>query len=894
MIATPPPYAERLLAITIRNQEWRACIVGDLREEFASIAERHGIAHARRWYWRQTFAIGSRTVTARLGSRRALRAWVAPPELEPRAGWFVGLSRDLRHAWRTLARRPATSIVIVATLALALAANSTVFSLLDALVLRAYRLPGLDRIVMVASSSPSAPFIDRESVAPADFREWRSQVRSIEHLAAVEWWEANLSGIEEPEHVPGFKVSPAYFDALGVRAVVGRTFTPDEETLGKHRRVIIGHALWTRRFAADPAIVGQTIRLDGEPHEVVGVAPADFMIPFGAQVWAPLAYDDETWNERRASYLLVFGRLRDGVTRAAAFDEVRAIVQRQREANPETHAQREVNVVSFVEGMSDPGSAPIIGIAQAAGVLLLLIACANIGNLLLARGAERTHEFGVRLALGAGRGRLAWQTVLEGAMLAAAAVAIAMPLAWVGLGLSRAGIPVAVIRFIPGWSYLSITPLVFVLTAGLGVIATLAFSLLPALQASRLVVAETLRHGTRTLTNSRRRQWGRSVLATSQVALTLALLFASGLMLSAASRAVNGTLGFDKRDVLTANVILPERQYAAPERRRQFIDGVVGRLRTIPAVTNVAMTSHLPYGGSNNSREFWPEGVELTPADVRSVDSRRVSPEYFSALRIPLLAGRGFTEADRDDAPAVAIVSRSLAARYWNDQDPLGRRFRFNRDSDWITVIGVSDDILHDWFMEQRNPTVYRPAAQDAPFVVSFVIRTVGDPMSVASDLRRAVAAVDPDLPVVNLRSLEQVVADKSSGLTFIARTLGAIAMLALLLAVTGLYSLMSFLASRRTQEIGVRMALGAGHWHVVRLATSHALWITTAGVVFGSALALGLARLMQSVLRGMVPAQSSHLPIIIVVLALVAMIAAYLPARRAAALDPTSALRAD
>jgi len=892
----PPRLAERVLSLLVPDSEWRDSIVGDLREEFAELSTRQGRRIARRWYWRQALAIGGRTLMSQLGAPRLPRgSWLASAaDAEPPRVWHAGLIRDLRHAWRALLRRPGTSAVIVLTLALTLAVNTTLFALMDALVLRPFRFPDVDRVVVIMSDSPHEPMPDAESVAAADFHDWRIETRTLKHVSAAQWWDANLSGIETPQQIAGYRVTADFFEALSAPPMLGRDFLPEEETPGQHRRAILGHRLWQRQFAGKPDIVGETIRLDGEPYDVIGVAPPGFAIPDGAEVWAPLAYNAEEWSRRRRGYLRVWGRLADGASLEQTRAEMTAIVERQQREHPETNGSRPVAVFYFQTGMADPGTGPFMATVQAAGLLLMLIACANIANLLLARGSERIHEYAVRLALGAARGRIAWQTFLEGTVLAGPAVILAVPLAWVLIGLARASIPPAIIRFIPGFDYIGLSPVVFVAMALLATMATLLFGLMPAIHAARAGVSQGVRHSGRSFTSSRQRHWLRSALATSQVALTLALPFGSVLAIGAAHRAIAATFGFDKENLLVSRLILPERPYAEPERRRQFINTVLDRMRAIPAVSSVSMISNLPYAGGNNVREFWPEGAVLEPREVRWVDYRRASPEYFSTMRIPLVAGRGFHDGDRDDTVPVAVVSHMLGDRYWPGEDPLGRRFKVAADGEWITVVGVVGDVLHDWFQQRRAPTVYRPLSQDAPFAHAFVARTIGDPMSVAGDLRRAVAAADPDQPIVELQSMEAHIADRTAGITFVARALGIVAIIAFVLAITGLYSLMTFIASRRTQEIGVRMALGAGWWQVIRLAIAHAVRITAAGLVVGGLLAAGVGRVMESALKGGVSSSLWHLAGLIVLLAMVALTAAYFPARRAAAIDPTVALRTE
>jgi putative ABC transport system permease protein len=819
------------------------------------------------------------------------RPWISAADFDESGVWRRGWLRDLRYAWRSVFRQPALAAVVVSTLALALAANATVFSIMDAIVLRPYRFEGIDRIVMVASDSPTAPVWDRESVATFDFREWQRHVKTVAVLGAAEWWNANLSEVDTPEQLPAFKVTASYFEVLQAKPRLGRLFTADSETLGQHRRVVIGHTLWQRRFAGDPAIIGKTIRLDGEPHEVVAVTEPGFDIPFGAEAWAPMAYDPAGWANRKPGSLQVIGRLAEGATVETARAELTSLVAHQREQYPDTHATREVLVTSFTVGMGDPGGV-FVAMSQAAAALLLLVACANIANLLLARGAERGQEFGVRLALGAGRGRLAGQLLIEGGILATLAVTASLPLSWIGLEMSRGGIPPGVLRFVPGWRYLGVDLAVLAVTAALAIAATLLFSLLPAVHAWRSG-ADALRHSGR-VTGSRQRHHARNALASAQVALSLALLFGSGLMLSAADRAVNGALGFDKSRLMTAQLVLPERPHANAELRRQFVAQVVERMQANPAAEVVAVTNSLPYSQTNPSDQIFPEGQMLDPQEALDADVRRVSPPFFSVLRIPLVAGRLFTEDDREDTAAVAIVSQSFARRYWPDQDPLGRRFRTSADGPWLTVVGVAADVLHNWFLNQRRPTYYRPLAQESSPSLAFAIRTTGNPEALAGDLRRAIREADPNQPIDKLMTMDEVVADRTGGLSFIARALGVIALIAFALAMAGVYSLVAYIVSQRTKEIGVRVALGASWWQVIRLTTGVALKIAIAGAVAGTIMAIAVGRVMQSMLRGIVTSDPLTLTGLVLVIVAVALTAAFLPARRAANLEPTAALRTE
>ncbi len=887
---TPSKLAERLLRAVIGDQNWRDAVLGDLREEYETVARAHGATAARRWHWRQVLQLAGRRLSGR-GLRVRASNKVAPLEpLEPGVR-FAGLQRDLQHAFRSLVGHPSLSAVIIAALALGLAANATIFSIADALVLRPFRFPGVDSLVVIGSVAPHE-FFERQSVAAADFLDWKAEARTLTGLSAIEWWEPNLVGRDEPVQLGGFYVSPEYFTSVGITPIHGRGFLVEEGEVGRHRRVVLSHSLWLRRFGADPAVVGQTILLDGEAHEIVGIAPAGFQIPLGAEIWAPLAFTAEARTNRRADDLMVVGQLASGATLDDARAEIETIVTRLRHAYPDTNASRAVTLTSFTRGMADGGGGPFIAIWQVAALLLLLVACANVVNLLLARGVERQQEFAVRLALGAGRGRIVRQLLVEGLVLAAVAAVLALPLAWLGVTLSRLALPASIIRFVPGWEYFHLQPRALVVTSGLAALATLLFSVAPAAQAARYAIADSLRQGSRTLTSGR--TWGRTALASVQIALALALLTASALSIAAVYEATRGHLGFEADDILVARLLLPNQPYDDVARRRQFIDQVLREVSVRPAVQIAGVSSSIPYGGQSSSRPFYPEGVSLKPTEVRRADLRMVTPGYLDVLRIPLLAGRPLTDQDRSDSRPVALVSRSLADRYWPGVDPLSRRFRFAETGEWIEVVGVTGDVTQDWFLQQRNPTVYRPSVQQPPYNVNILVRTAGDPLSLTGDVRRGVTAADPNQPIRELLTMRQLVDERTTGLSYAAKTLSVIGGVALFLALMGIYSLMAYLANRRTQEIGVRLAFGATRWDVIRLTIGQAGRITLAGLIVGGLLATVIGRMMQSLMFGAVSASLGLTASLAGALAVAALAASYLPARRAAALDPTEALRAE
>jgi len=893
-LPVPPRLAEAVLGAAIRHQDRRDGVLGDLREEHAALAARRGRRAAGRWYWRQAFSLFltfALTRPPRTHGERSMDSLDAVTRGASTGSWPGGLLRDIRYAWRSVLQRPATSATIIVALALGLAANGVIFSLADAIVLRPFRFPGIGRLATVVSE-PKQPLFDRDSVAPADFLEWRREADVFEHLSAVEWWDVNVTGGDRPEALAGVRVSPGFFDAVGVHPFLGRGFLASEGTAGSNRRVVISHSLWRSRYDGDPGIVGRTVDLGGETHEIVGVAPRGFELPLGVQAWAPLVFDEQAARERGRGWLMVVGRLADGVTFDQAQRRMEAIVARQAREHPDTNKDRAVTVLTFTHGMGDPGAGAFVAIWQAAALLLLLIGCANVANLLLVRGAERQREMALRLALGASRFQVAMQMLVEGALLATAGVAVALPLAYAGVRATRLSFPASIQRWVPGWDHLHLQFSTFAVMAALAGVATLLSALVPALQSARAATAEGLQRGGRTTTGGR--GWMRAVFGAAQIALAITLVTASGMAIQSARRATEGPLGFEPEGVLTASAVLPDATYEDAQRRRQFAARVVEELAKSPAIVRSGITSTLPYGGSNTSRALRIEGSVQALAEARTVDFRRVSPDYLGTLRVPLLAGRAIGPGDDGRALPVALVSRSLADRYWPGQDPIGRRFRLGQDETLLTVVGVAGEVSNDWFLREARPTVYRPLAQDPPYAVAIVARVAGDPLSLAGVMRRAVAAADPDLPLNNLRTMPVVIREHATGIRYAADALGIMGGVGLFLAVLGVYSLVSFATARRTQEIGIRTALGATPSDVVRLTLAGGARIAAVGVTIGLVLALAVGRAMEGLLFRTV---SLSVPLTVGValcLGAVALAACIQPARRATAVDPTIALKAE
>jgi putative ABC transport system permease protein len=796
-----------------------------------------------------------------------------------------------------MAKRPALSLLVVVTLAVGIAANAAIFSSLDALLLRPLAFPNLPRLVRLWETSPGAEAYDRGNVAPGNFHDWRSQSSDVlAELVALEWWDANLRGQEVPERISGYRVSPRFFETLGVAPQAGRGFLDEEGREGANRRVVLGHDLWQRSFGGDGGIVGRDGMVDGEPHLVVGIAPRGFRFPEGAEMWSPLVLPPAGAARRDQHYLSAIALLAPGRSQGDAARSMTLIAERLQKDHPDTNASRGLVVGPLQRSYEDIGLRPLFTLWQVAAGLVLLIACVNVANLMLARGAERQREMALRLALGAGRGQIVRQLLTEGLVTSILAIAVSLPLSTGAAREMRQRMPAEIARFLPGWNGIGMDGRVLGFTMALGLAATLLFTLAPALRASKSVLTDALKEGGRSATVGASRQRGRSLLVVTQVAGALALVVVAGLAVKSARTLLLGPQGYDPDRLLTLQVTLPESRYRDPAVRRAFARNAEDRLAALPGVTGVGLANVMPGRNNNSGGTIQIEGEPvLDRSDPPVVDDRTISPGYFETLGLPLVAGRGLLGSDEETALPVAVVSRSLAERYWPGRDPLGRRFRIgNEDAPWVTVVGVSGNHIHQWFTRRNYPTCYRPYAQDPRNDLAFVLRTTGDPEALAPAARRAVGAVDPSQPAYNVWSQRRAISLSTIGLQYVAAIMAVFGGLALVLAISGVYGVMSYRVSLRTQEIGVRVALGASARDVLQLTMAQAMRLTTLGLLVGGALGFAAARALSAALMGSIPFDATTFAAATGFLATSALLAAYLPARRALAIDPAQALRAD
>jgi putative ABC transport system permease protein len=885
----PPSRAERLLARALGSSDWTESILGDLHEEHARRAARSGI-HAASWYWMEAVALSSRAIAARL--RRPTPLLPAMPPPAPGDSVMRTIGFEIRYGIRSILKRPALSATVVLTLALGLGANAAVFEQIDALILRPFTMRDVDRITML-SYTRQEELDRREGVSPADFLDWKKQATVYEHLAAFQWWTANLVGRDEPENVQGFWVSADFFPALGVAPAIGRGFMADEETIGRDHRVILGHDLWQRRFAGDRAIVGRPVNIDGEDYEVVGIAPAGFDFPMGSQLWAPLAFKPSAASNRRAQYLTVIGRLAPGKTLQDAKAQMSVIGERLNRDYPDTNRGREARVYTLSDGMMDLGVGPILSMCYASACFVLLIACANVASLVLARGAERRREIAVRLAIGASRTRIVRELLIESALLSVAAVPAALGVAWISLKLMVAYMPPKIARFVIGWYTMDVDARLVAFTCVLALVTGVVFGLVPALQVSRPKIAESLKEGSRTSGKGRSRL--RRGLVIAEIALALPLLVASALSVLTVYRFLNGPQGFEPQQLLTMELVLASGRYSDDEAYRRFATTAVDRLKATPGIQYAAAVNIMPAASNNSGSSVEIEGQpNPDPANPPSVDFRAMTPDLFTALQLPLMSGRGFTDADREDTQPVAIVSQSLVRKFFPDADPIGRRIKVGVNGKWVTIVGVCGDYIHNWFARRNAPTLYQPFRQAPSGQMALVMRTTGAPSTVVADARAAVRAVDPAQAVFDLRPMRDTLWERTLGLQYVGAIMLVFGMLALVLATVGVYGVMAYMVTQRTQEFGLRIALGATRRDVLRLAVGQTGRLTVIGVSLGILLSLALSRLIEAGLVGVASADPRIVGVLAVTLVAAALAAGYLPARRAASIDPMVAFRAE
>jgi len=802
------------------------------------------------------------------------------------------LFKDIRYGFRMLLKKPGFTAVAALTLALGIGANTAIFSVVNAVLLRPlpYREPA--RLVEIWETNPLKGWVDAPA-APANFYDWEQQNDVFEGMANYAPGPGNLAltGYGEPERLRGQRISGNLFSVLGVEASLGRTFLPEETWKGKNEVVILSHGLWKRRFGADPNLNGQTIALDGKNYTVVGIMPEGFYFPTKeVDLWVPWGLDPTQISKlRRPHFMRVVARLKSGKTLAQAQTEMNTIAARLEEEYPGTNVKMGAGLGLLHDWTVTDTRLPLLILLGAVG-FILLIACANIANLLLARAATRMREMAIRTALGAGRSRLVRQLLTESLVMSVGGGALGLLLAVWGKELLLAFSP----GNIPRFDEISVDASVFSFTLGITFLTTLVFGLVPALTSSKIDLTLSLKDGGQKGGGDARHNRARNLFVVLEVAFALMLLIGAGLMIKSFVRLQRVDPGFDPDNILALQISLPMSKYKEDPQLIAFYQQALERIKSLPGVANAGLTIALPSQGPAWTSDFTIEG--RSPEDYgKEVRHNVVSPDYFRTMRVPLASGRMFTDYDSKDHPLVVVINEALARGFFSNEDPIGKRLKFSKpevEDDWITIVGVVKNEKLEGLAAEVKPEVYQPFPQSANDFVNLVVRTETDPRALTTAVRREISALDKDVPIFNITTMKEVLYESVARERFTVLLLTIFAGVALILSAVGIYGVMSYAVTQRTHEIGIRMALGANTTDVLRLVVRQGIKLTLAGIGAGIAGAFALTRLMENLLFGVGATDPLTFTVISVLLTFVALLACWLPARRAAKVDPMIALR--
>jgi predicted permease len=817
--------------------------------------------------------------------------------LHPFEGVMImgSLLQDLRYGFRLLLKKPSFTVAAVLTLAFGIGANTAIFTVVNAALLRPlpYREP--DRLVHLFETTPQKQFGEREASYP-DYLDWKTRSQVFEDLAGYSRRSFTITGRDAPDRLIGAAVTDGFFKVLGVEPVLGRSFQPGEDQPGAAQLAMISHGLWQRRFGGDSAIVGQSLNLNGTSYTVIGVLPPNFQFaPAGsAEVWVGLNPNPNQLSRRFMHWLNIIGRLKPGVTVSQASAGINAVGQSIAQEHPDSHTGTGVRVVSLHEQITGRVK-PVLIVLLVAVCFVLLIACANVANLLLARSAARQKEIAIRTAMGASRWRLVRQLLTESILLALVGGSVALLLAQWGVDLLIARIPESQLGSMPYLQGLGLDGRVLLFAMSISLLTGIVFGLAPAFKSSKLNLQESLKEGGRTSAAATRQRL-RSLLVISEIALALVLLVGAGLMMKSLFRLLAVDPGFNPENLLTMRVSLPTTKYPEDGQLVAFHQQLLPRIENLPGVKNVGTVSVLPLVGGNTSRFIVMGRPAPPPGEEMEGNIRDITPGYFHLMSIPVVRGRDFTDRDKQDTPPVVIINQTMANRLFPGTDPVGQRLTYSsiQNPPQLEIVGVVGDEKIRGLDAEIAPVVYSPYLQDPDRTLNLVIRTTSDPNAVAAAVKSEIQSLDADLPVFDVRTIEQLIDNSPS--TFLRRypafLISVFAGVALLLAMVGIYGVISYSVSQRTHEIGVRMALGAQRSDIFKMILGQGLILTMIGIGTGLLTALVLTRFLSSLLFNV--SANDPLTYIIVSLPLVcvSLLACYIPARKATRVDPMVALR--
>jgi len=800
---------------------------------------------------------------------------------------FTSLLLDSRYALRTLARNPGFTCVSVLALALGIGANSAIFTVVNSVLLQPLRFQKPEQLVVVRERNLKGGF-PQFSLSPGNYLDFRDHNHSFSGIAAFGRQGFNLSGSAEPERLQGARVAQNFFDVLGRKPVLGRTFTAEEGQLGSNHVIILSYGLWQRHFAGRGDVLGQTLKLNDELYTVAGVMPSDFDFPSRVQVWTPLAMNLENWQQRGGHYLGGLGRLKEGSSLASAQADLNAIAALAEQHFPDSNAGWDTTLMSLQESMVGRIRPAMLTLAASVG-FVLLIACVNLANLLLSRSSARRREFGIRSSLGAGQTRIIRQLLTESVILAFLGALAGLALAWTGTRLLVNLSP----TILPRASEIAIDGRALGFTALIAILTGILFGLAPAIALSKTDLASALREGGRGNALGFRRNRLRSALVVGEVALALVLLSGAGLLMRSFYQLQSIDPGFDSRSVLTFRTNLPGAKYKTDEQQAAFYTRALDQIRSLPGVSVAGAAQIFPLAGDDYILSFVqigkpPVAVGNQPSAAYYV----ATPGYFSALRIPLKRGRDFNEHDDAAAPPVAIISEGMARGFYPNEDPLGQRIQVGNGSKPAEIVGIAGDVRDQALETAGRATVYEPAAQ-VPFqTMYFAVRTQNEPETLISGVRSAIRALDAELPIDAIGTVDALVATSLSQRRFAMLLMAIFAGLALVLAMVGIYGVISYAVTQATQEIGIRMALGAQRSAVLRMVAGYAGVLVVSGLAIGIAAALAIGRLIASQLFEVKPTDPTTYAAVAITLLATGLLSCAIPAFRATRVDPLVALR--
>lgn len=805
------------------------------------------------------------------------------------------MAGDIRFALRQLIKSPGFTVTALLTLTIGIGVNVAVFSVLDAIVLRPMAVPDLQRVMTVEEDRGRGK-LNYEWVTAPNFRDWKQQNHVFEDLSLYRQDGMSLTGAGEAAHLTATRVTPDFFHTLRIDPFMGRTFRAEEAQPGHDAEALLAYTFWRTQFASDPQIVGKKIELDGRAYTVIGVMPMALVWPTLSDVYLPLALTPQQWEDRAAHNYQGVGRLRTGITVHEAQAQLKGIADRLQKMYPATNLGWSVKIEPLLDNVNGELTPLYTKLMLGGTLFVLLIVCANVANLQLARGLARRSEMAMRSALGAPRKRLLQQMLTENIVLSLLGAVGGIFLAKVYLHFTLISMPARVARFIAGWYtiHLNDRALVFslLLAVGAGIVAGMA----PALQALRVSLVDELKSGSRTGTGSSKAHRLRNLFAAAQIALAVALVAGAALM----SKGMWSTLHFADRyhpqQVLTFSMTLPEARYATPQQQADWYRASLEKIRAVPGVRDAVVTTAMPYGDGWWTDDFRIEGKPLAPGKFDSASRIAVSSEFFNAFQIPILSGRGFNASDGLQTEPVAIVSRKLAELYFPGEDPLGRRIQMqaarNSQEPWVRIVGVCGDAAYQWVDQTPRPAMYLDIAQRPALGVHYAVMGSGNVTALAAPIRKTLAGLDAALPVDLVQTYDQYLRDTTLGLMYAAVMLAVDAGIALLLAAIGIFGVMANLVEERRREIGVRLALGARQEDVLAMILRRAAVLAGSGMALGLLLAVALARGLAMLLYGVKPGDPLVYAGVIGAISVAALVASWVPARRAAGVDPMQALR--